>query len=317
MPKVLCLGNPDSPAGRLARELAPEGWETVLIKIGPEAASLAPDCDFILSYHSGVPDDVIRAAGKARLIQLCSAGYDQVNLTLAGEMGIPVANNGGANAIPVAEMAITLMLATYRHLITLDREIRGGGFMPDWGDGRDTYELSGKTIGIVGAGRIGSMLAKILQGFEPTILYTDPVRSEIVENLSGRRVDLDTLLQKSDIVTLHVPLLDTTRQLIGARELGLMKPSAVLINTSRGEVVDETALVKVLERNDIWGAGIDVFEKEPTDPDNRLFELENCVVAPHVAGKTYESFPRRVSFSFANMQRVWDGKPPESTVTPE
>jgi len=276
-----------------------------------------PDADFILVYGSRLSDDVLRAAGKARLVQLCSAGYDGVNVALAGELGIPVANNGGANAIPVAEMAVTLMLAVYRHLLRLDREVRDGGWMPAWGDGRDTYELYGKTVGIVGAGRIGSTVAGLTQGFDPVIVYTDPVRSEKVENLGGRRVDLDTLLGTSDVVTLHTPLLPSTRGMIGARELGMMKRSAVLINTSRGQVVDEAALASALERREIWAAGLDVFEQEPTAPDNPLFHLGNCVVAPHVAGKSSESFPRRVRFAFDNMRRVWEGKPPESVVVPE
>jgi len=310
-------------------ELAPDGWKVEMAEHGRDgwgiggagdvstAERLAGDADFILVYGSGIPDAVLRAAGKARLLQLCSAGYDGVNLTLAGELGIPVATNGGANAIPVAEMAITLMFAVYRHLARLDREVRAGGWMPSWADGRDTFELYGKTIGIVGTGWIGSTLAGLLQGFDPEIVYTDIVQSEKVDSLGGRRVDLDTLLGISDLVTLHVPLLPSTRHLIGARELGLMKPSAVLINTSRGPVVDEAALLDVLQNRKIRGAGLDVFDEEPTDPDNPLFELDNCVVAPHVAGKSSESFPRRVQFGFDNMQRVWAGKPPESTVTPE
>ena len=317
MPTVLCLGASSNPAAQAISELAPDGWKTSLVETDSAAGRSAADADFILVYGSRLSDDVLRAAGKARLVQLCSAGYDGVNVALAGELGIPVANNGGANAIPVAEMAVTLMLAAYRHLVPLDRGLRDGDWMPEWGDGRDSYELSGKTVGIVGAGRIGSTVAKLMQGFDPVILYTDPVRSEKVEGLGGNRVDLDTLLRTSDIVTLHVPLLPSTRRMIGERELSLMKPSTVIVNTSRGKVVDEAALVSALERREIWGAGLDVFEQEPTAPDNPLFGLDNCVVAPHVAGKSLESFPRRVQFAFDNMRRVWEGKPPESVVAPE
>jgi len=317
LPRVLCLGKIDSPTAHAIGELAPDGWETTLVESESESEQAAAGADFILAYGSSVPDNVLRAAKKTRLVQLTGAGYDGVNITLAGELGIPVANNGGANAIPVAEMAVTLMLAAYRHLVGLDGEVRDGGWMPEWGDGRDSYELSGKVVGIVGAGRIGSTVARLIQGFDPVVVYTDPVRSEKVEGLGGRRVDLDTLLRTSDVVTLHVPLLPSTRRMIGARELGLMKRSAVLINTSRGRVVDETALLQALDRREIWGAGLDVFEQEPTAPDNPLFALDNCVVAPHVAGKSLESFPRRVRFAFDNMRRAWEGKPPESLVTPE
>ena len=317
MPTVLCLGASSNPAAQAISELAPDGWKTSLVETDSAAGRSAADADFILVYGSRLSDDVLRAAGKARLVQLCSAGYDGVNVALAGELGIPVANNGNANAIPVAEMAVTLMLAVYRHLLRLDSEVRDGGWMPVWGDGRDTYELHGKTVGIVGAGRIGSTVAGLIQGFDPVIVYTDPVRSQKVESLGGRRVDLDTLLQTSDIVTLHVPLLPSTQRMIGGRELGIMRRSAVLINTSRGKVVDEAALVQALERREIRAAGLDVFEQEPTAPDNPLFDLDNCVVAPHVAGKSSESFPRRVRFAFDNMRRVWEGKPPDSVVVPE
>jgi len=329
LPTVLCLCNPGSPTARAIDQLAPDGWKIDMVENGPDGwgtgasgpgpggERLAADADFILVSGSGIPDALLRAAGKARLVQLSSAGYDGVNLALAGELGIPVANNGGANAIPVAEMAVALMLATYRHMVHLDVEVRSGGWMPEWSDGRDTYELSAKTIGIIGAGRIGSTVARLIQGFDPVVVYTDPVRSETVESLGGCRVELDTLLRTSDIVTLHVPLLSSTHRMIGERELGIMKPSAVLINTSRGRVVDETALTRALERRDIWGAGLDVFEEEPTAPGNPLFDLDNCIVAPHVAGKSLESFPRRVRYAFDNMRRVWEGRPPESLVALE
>ncbi|MBM3957025.1 MAG: 2-hydroxyacid dehydrogenase [Gemmatimonadetes bacterium] len=329
MPTVLCLCNPASPTADVIREMAPEGWECQMVGHGTDgwgSGTTGPDdatrqlvgrADFILVYGSRLADDMLRAAKKVRLVQLCSAGYDGVNVALAGELGIPVANNGGANAVPVAEMAVALMLATYRHLVRLDRETRRGAWMPAWGDGRDTHELSGKTVGIVGAGRIGAAVARLLQGFEPVVLYADSVRSESVERLGGSRVDLDTLLARSDLVTLHVPLLPSTRGMIGARELGLMKRSAVLINTSRGKVVDEAALIRALTRHEIWGAGLDVFEEEPAGAENPLFTLDNCVVAPHVAGKSSESFPRRVRFAFDNMQRVWAGEPAESVVAPD
>ena len=329
MPTVLCLCNPGSPTATAISEIAPDGWNIVTVENGPDGwgtggsgpgrdgERIAADADFILVTGSGMSDDLLRAGRKARLVQLTSAGYDGVNIPLAGELGIPVANNGGANAIPVAEMAVSLMLAAYRHLVRLDGLVRDGQWMPEWADGRDTYELSGKTVGIVGAGRIGSTVARLVRGFDPVVLYTDPVPSQKVEDLGGHRVDLDTLLRTSDIITLHVPLLPSTRSMIGEREFGLMKRSAVLVNTSRGRVVDEPALVRVLERRDIWGAGLDVFEQEPTAPDNPLFGLDNCIVAPHVAGKSLESFPRRVRFAFDNMRRVWEGKPPDSVVVPD
>lgn len=319
MPKVLVFSGPALPLLDLAEEKKPGGWDLV-VKTGksPEAevTEAASDSDFILVFGHGVTDPVLRASKKVKLVQLCSAGYDGVNLKLAGELGIPVANNGGANAIPVAEFALTLLLSTLRHMVDADRDTRGGAWMKPELDGNNTYELFGKTVGIVGAGRIGTTVARLLRGFETTTLYTDIVQSPAAEQYGARRVELDELLSESDVVTLHVPLTPDTRKMIGRRELELMKPSAVLVNTCRGPVVDEEALHEALTSNRIWGAGLDVFEQEPVDPNNPLLKLDNVVVAPHVAGKSWESYPRRVAFAFENMQRVWDGGAPESVVRP-
>ncbi len=305
------------PAAELAEELKPEGWDLQMVSRDTpeqEVVSQATDADFVLIGGHGVSDDVLRAGKNIRLVQLCSAGFDGVNTVLAGELGIPVANNGGANAIPVAEFALTLMLSTLRHTVIADQDTRAGQWMRPELDGRDTWELTGKTVGIVGAGRIGSTVAGLLRGFETTTLYTDPVRSEKAEGYGAKRVELDELLSESDIVTLHTPLNAETRGLIGRRELGLMKQSAVLVNTCRGPVVNEQELIEALNSRQIWAAGLDVFEQEPVDPANPLLKMENVVVGPHLAGKSQESYPRRVGFAFENMKRVWDGGKPESVV---
>ena len=320
MTEVLVFSGPSLPLLDMAKEMKPDGWNLHIRTRDSsesevmEAASIA---DFILVFGHRVTDDVLRAAKKARLVQLCSAGFDGINLALAGEMGIPVANNGGANAVPVAEFAFTLMFSTLRHLVVTDADTRAGDWMRPELDGRDTHELFGTTVGIVGAGRIGSTVAGMLRGFETTTLYTDVVRSEKAEGFGARKVELDELLERSDIVTLHTPLNAATRGLIGERELKLMKNTAILINTCRGPVVQEDALYRALVDDEIRGAGLDVFEQEPTDPDNPILKLDNVVVAPHVAGKSYESFPRRVRFAFENMSRVWDGGKPESVVVPQ
>ena len=319
MPEVLVFSGPALPLLDLADQMKPEGWnlhvrsressETEVM----EAARVA---DFILVFGHGVSDGVLRTARKTKLVQLCSAGFDGINLELAGEMGIPIAHNGGANAIPVAEFAIALMLATIRHLVTADSDTRDGNWMHPELDGRDTHELFGATVGIVGAGRIGSTVAGMLRGFETTTLYTDTIRSEKAEDFGATRVGLDELLERSDFVTLHTALHASTNGLIGERELKLMKNTAVLINTCRGPVIQESALHSALVDGEIWGAGIDVFEQEPVNPDNPILKLNDVVVAPHVAGKNYKSYPRRVRFAFENMSRVWNGETPESIVVP-
>ncbi|MEK9675701.1 MAG: 2-hydroxyacid dehydrogenase [Chloroflexota bacterium] len=319
MPEVLVFSGPALPLLDMANEMKPDGWN--LHVRTPESSEqevleAAEIADFILVFGHGVNDTTLSTAQKTKLVQLCSAGFDGVNLTLAGEMGIPVANNGGANAIPVAEFALTLMLSTLRHLIVTDGDTRRGDWMRPEVDGRDTHELFGTTVGIVGAGRIGATVAGMLRGFETETLYTDALRSERAESFGAKRVELDELLERSDIVTLHTPLNDSTQGLIGERELKLMKETALLINTCRGPVVQEDALHDALVSGEIWGAGLDVFEQEPVDPNNPLLKLDNVVVAPHIAGKSYESYPRRVRFAFDNMLRVWDGGKPESVVSP-
>ena len=320
MTEVLVFSGKALPLLNMAEKMKPDGWNLHIMtrdSSESEVMEAAKIADFILVFGHGVSDDVLRTAKKTRLVQLCSAGFDGINLKLAGEMGIPVANNGGANAVPVAEFAITLMLSTIRHLIVTDADTRAGDWMRPELDGRDTHELFGTTVGIVGAGRIGSTLAGMLRGFETTTLYTDAIRSEKAEGFGAKKVGLDELLERSDIVTLHTPLNASTRGLIGERELKLMKSTAVLINTCRGRVIQEDALHRALVDGEIWGAGLDVFEQEPVAPDNPILKLDNVVVAPHVAGKSYESFPRRVRFAFENMSRVWNGGAPESIVVPE
>ncbi len=320
MPRVMCLSGYSLPLADIAREMKPSGWDLTFVDPAApeiEREKAAAEADFILVFGHGLSGNVLRAAKRCRLVQLASAGYDGVDLKLAGEMGIPVANNGGANAIPVAEFAMTLMLGAARHLIESDRSTRAGGWMPKALDGYDTWELFGKTVGIVGAGRIGSTVARLLRGFETITLYSDVKKSPDAEKYGAKRVPLDTLLRESDVVTVHVPLLKSTTKLIGARELELMKPSALLVNTCRGPVVDEKALLAALTAKRIWGAGLDVFELEPAQADNPLFKLDNVVVAPHLAGKSHESYPRRVGFAYKNMAQVWAGGPPESVVLPE
>lgn len=320
MPEVLVFAGPALPLLDMANEMKPPDWNLHIRtneSSATEVAEAAEIADFILVFGHGVSDDVLRLAKKTKLVQLCSAGFDGINLGLAGEMGIPVANNGGANAIPVAEFAITLALSTIRHLIVSNTDTKAGDWMRPEVDGRDSHELFGATVGIIGAGRIGSNVAGMLRGFETTTIYTDKVRSEKAESYGATRVELDELLERADIVTLHTPLDNSTHALINETELRLMKKTAVLINTCRGPVVDEKALEQALEDGEIWGAGLDVFEQEPVNPKNPLLKRDNVVVAPHIAGKSYESYPRRVRFAFENMKKVWAGGTPDSIVKPE
>ena len=322
MTRVVAYIPAGSPIGDAVPGSVPEGWDLATVDTltasRDDLNQKVADADFLMVFAGKITPETLRAGKNLRLVNILHAGFDGFPVAEAGELGIPVATASGTNSQGVAEMALTLMLSLYRHLTWLDSAMRDGRWIVERAAGHDSYEIEGKTIGIIGLGNIGSITARLVQGFRPTILYTDiEAKPETEEKTSACRVDLDELLSESDIVTLHTPLDDSTRGLIGRRELALMKPSAILINTSRGPVVDEAALLEALRERRIWGAGLDVFEQEPTPGDNPLLQLENIVVAPHLAGQTAESYPRRADLAFENMQRILDGQTPHNLVTPK
>jgi phosphoglycerate dehydrogenase-like enzyme len=223
-----------------------------------------------------------------------------------------VCQNGGANSVAVAEHTIMLILAVYRKLVTFHQNVAQGR----WHDGIprsvDIFELEGKTVGLVGLGHIGQQVARRLKPFDADLIYYDAFRRspEEEERLGIRYVPFNTLLDTADVVSLHVPLNDSTRQMINADALGRMKPKAILINTCRGEVVDEPALIGALKRGRILGAGLDTQEQEPADPANPLLTLPNVTLTPHTAGPTIDSFRKRFQNGYANVERVARGQSP-------
>lgn len=312
--KVVFIHGLPEPIVNLIASYTPEGFATVPVGgESPEAAQLEAvrDADFIMVYRAKLTDRALRAATRARLVQLLSAGYDNMNLRLMRELGIPCANNGGANSWAVAEHAVLLMLSLYKRLMAADRSTRQGRWNAPI-TGMNTFEMAGKLVGIVGFGHIGRLVARRVQAFDARVQYCDkyPAAEEEERRLGVTRVSLDELFRTSDIVTCHTPLTAETRHLVNRERLSLMKPGAVLINTSRGPVVDEAALVAALKEGRIAGAGLDVFEKEPVDPANPLLAMENVVVTPHSAGTTWDTWRRRAEFAYANMRRVWAGEPP-------
>ena len=298
---------------------APDGFSTVGILGSTSEADQVDavgDADFLIVYGVPLPDPVLRAAKKVRLVQLLAAGYDRMNLKLMGELEVPCANNGGANSWAVSDHAVLLMLAVYRRLLQADASTRAG----DWSapiDGFNTFEMANKLVGILGIGNIGKQVAKRVQAFDARVQYFDkyPLSSDHEEQLGLARVGLDELFSTSDIVTCHTPLTSETHHVVSRERLALMKPTAVLVNTSRGSVVDETALLEALQEGQIAGAGLDVFETEPVSLDNPLLKMDNVVVTPHSAGTTWNTWSRRAEFAYQNMKRVIDGQPPLSVVS--
>ncbi|MCH8911522.1 MAG: lactate dehydrogenase [Chloroflexi bacterium] len=276
----------------------------------------------VVILPQGRYDHLSELAGKVstlKLIQTFSAGTDWIDKAGLGELGIDVANNGGANAVAVAEHAIGLMFSVYRKLdIQIDSVKEGTWMAGVRGDRTEFHTLVGKRIGIIGLGRIGSRVAKRLAGWECEIVFCDVIDhdDDYIAAAGAKRVELDELLATSDIVTLHVPLDRSTRHMISDRELGLMKSTAVLINTCRGPVVDENALIRGLEAKEIFGAGLDVTEIEPIEADNPLPTMANVVVTPHLASRALESELNAARFTIENAGRVVRGETPDWLVRP-
>jgi phosphoglycerate dehydrogenase-like enzyme len=299
----------------VARDLLPQGFTLEAADPGtPEFARALPGADFFMGF-ARIPlgPDFYHAAPRLKLVQLISAGYDRVDIEAARKAGVPVANNGGANAISVAEHTLLLMLGVLKKLAWQHNNVVAGKWRV--GDFAQTrlYELSGKTLGIVGLGTIGKKVARRAAAFDMKIQYHDIVRlTEDQEDALGVRFVLfQELLKTSDVVSLHVPLTDATRNLMGAREFAAMKPGAVLINTCRGPVVDEVALHQALTSGRIAGAGLDVMVEEPPAVTHALFSLDNVLITPHMAGPTWENWPRAFRNAFDNIQRVAAGRPPQ------
>ena len=297
----------------IARSLTPPGFELVIVDPGtPEFYQAAVEAEYYLGLARQMGGEFFRAAPKLRLVQLLSAGYDRVDAEAARKAGVPVANNGGANAVAVAEHTLMLMLAVLKRLVRLHNDVVAGRWRAsDPGDAR-VYELAGKTIGIVGLGNIGKKVARRAAAFDMDVRYYDVKRlTEDEEDALGVRFALLTeLLRAADVVSLHVPLDDTTRKMLGAREFALMKPTAILVNTCRGPVVDEDALHRALTEGQIAAAGLDVMVEEPPAPNHPLLALPNVTLTPHSAGPTWENWTARFRNGFDNIQRVAAGGRP-------
>jgi phosphoglycerate dehydrogenase-like enzyme len=298
----------------VARSLVPAGFELVVVDAGtPEFTAALPDAAYYVGFpRAELNSEFFKAAPGLKLVQLISAGYDRLDVAAAKRAGVPIANNGGSNSVAVAEHTLMLMLAVYRKLSWHHANVVTGKWrVGDFASHR-LYELEGKTLGIVGLGTIGKKVARRAAAFGMRILYYDIARlAEDAEDALGVRfVLLPELLRTSDIVSLHVPLNDATRNMISTRELGMMQPSGVLINTCRGPVVDEAALHTALTSGRIAAAGLDVMVEEPPIANHPLFGLENVTFTPHMAGPTWDNWFKAFRNAFDNVQRVARGERP-------
>lgn len=261
-----------------------------------------------------VDKEFFEAAKEVKIVANYAVGFDNIDLEEATKRGVYITNTPDVLTNATAELAWVLLFATARRVVESDKFMRAGkfqGWAPMLFLGKG---VTGKTLGIIGAGRIGQAFAKMAKGFDMKILYTArSPKKEFEEETGAQYVDLDTLLKESDFVSIHVPLTPETRHLIGEKELKLMKKSAILINTGRGPVVDEKALVKALKNKDIYAAGLDVYEREPLF-EEELAQLDNVVMLPHIGSATEEA-RRDMSILVAqNIIDVIEGRVPRTLV---
>jgi len=308
--RILVVGPRDTLS--MVDELAPKGFEIVkAAHNSPEQKAALPGTHYLVGFvQQYVTQQLYKDAPHLRLVQCLSAGYDRADIAAARKNKVPLCNNGGANSVAVSEHALLLMLAVSRRLITQHANVTAGrwhGNQPP-----TVHELRNKVLGIIGLGTIGKKVARLALAFGMNVHYYDiaRLREEQEDALGVRFRLLPEILRTSDIVSLHVPLNDSTHHMIGKAELAVMRKSAIIVNTSRGPVIDEKAMTAALSAGNLFGAGLDVFDEEPTPPDNPLLKLDNVVLTAHLAGPTWESNITRLRNGFDNVQRVARGEAP-------
>ena len=274
-----------------------------------ERRTLIANADHLICYGRGFDD--FDVAAKAKIFQVLSAGFDRFDIPAFTKAGIPICNNGGANAPTVAEHAIMLMLSVFKKLPVHHNGLHNGEWIGHR-YGLEMRELRSKQVGIVGFGHIGQQVARIANGFLATVAFFDPleISQSVKDEYKASQMNLKELLETSDVITVHTPLNDATRGMMNKDTFSQMKNSAIFISTARGPVTVEADLINALDTGQIAGAGLDVFEEEPTPNDNKLFKRDNVVVTPHMAGTTIDTSYRRIAFAYENIQRVSRGEKP-------
>lgn len=309
MPTLALVGPYGNDVVPLFKKKLPDGFDIIQISSESEFSRLA-EVEYIVLRVLALNAETIRSLAKAKLIQRWGVGFDKVDVKEAGLRGIQVAIAPGGNASPVSELVILLILALYRKLIPLRDSVALG----NWDKQRfidDSFMLRGKRVGLVGCGAIGAQVAEKARAFGAEVAYFDVRRlpEEMEMRLCVRWLPLEELLSSSDIVSLHIPLTDATRGFLGKERLALMRRNSILINTSRGEIVDTSALLQALRNGELAGAGLDVVDPEPLPKDHPILTLGNVIVTPHVGGNTADLSIDMVDLCSRNILDVEEGKP--------
>lgn len=313
--KVLYKFPSGADAHALMREVMPADLELVTLATAnpAELFEKLAGADFIITAK--LDAEMIAAAPRLKLIQLAGVGFDGVDVAAATACRIPVAQTVEGTIIGVAEHTLLLILAVYKQLIVADAALRRGEWLV-WQLRPRSYTLHGKTVGIAGFGKIGREAARRCHAFGARVIYHDVFRADeaVERELGATLVSRDELLAAADVVSVHTPLSAETRASFDEAAFRRMKPTAIFINTSRGEVVDEAALVRALEEGWIAGAGLDVFAQEPIASDHPLLRMSNVVLTPHIATGTRDSIIEKTQAACANFRRVINGERPLNVI---
>jgi D-3-phosphoglycerate dehydrogenase len=301
MKKILVTPRSFGKASREAFEMLEQaGFEAVVNPYGrimteEEMVDSIPGMDALIVGVDPVTKAVIDAADKLKVISKYGVGLDNVDVEYAKSKGIAVTITAGANTEAVADFAFTLMLSAARNVLPIDKRCRS----LDWGK-VTTLGVYGKTVGILGTGAIGKAVARRAKGFDMKLLAYDVYKDEDFAKKTGMvYTDVETILKEADFISIHLPLTDETRGMIGEAELSMMKPTAVIVNTARGGIIGEQALYEALKEKRIWGAGLDVFEKEPPE-GNPLLTLDNIVIGSHCAASNFDAVNNMSLFAAKN-----------------
>ncbi|HXF83108.1 MAG TPA: D-glycerate dehydrogenase [bacterium] len=276
-------------------------------------------CEGVLTLLTDrVDEEFLAHAPALRVVANMAVGYDNIDVPAATRRRVVVTNTPEVLTETTADFAFALILAAARRVVEADAFTRAGRWKT-WAPlllaGQDVHHA---TLGLIGLGRIGSAVARRARGFEMRVLYYDPIRRQDLEaQLSLEYRTLPEVLREADIISVHVPLTADTRHLIGAEQFKMMKPTAVFVNAARGPIVDQRALTEALRRRTIFAAGIDVFEQEPISPDDPLLQLDNVVVAPHIASASVPTRTRMATLAAENIAAVLQGRRPPTPVNPE
>ncbi len=314
---------PGRALSRLSEAHEVDVWEYETPPTKDQIIERAKECAGIITLLSDdISRNLIAALPELKVISQYAVGYNNIDITEATRRGIIVTNTPGVLTEATADLTWALILSVARRIAEADRYVREGAWRVAWGPelllGMDIF---GATLGIIGMGRIGYAVARRTTGFDMQVLYysrSDTYLTRAAEkNLGAIKMSLEQLLAEADIVSIHVPLTDQTRNMIAGKELSLMKQTAILINTSRGAVVNENDLYEFLRERRIYGAGLDVFQQEPTPLDNHLLELDNVVATPHIGSATVSTRNRMAQIVVDNILQALDNKKPKHLVNHE